>query len=745
VARLGLLALLAIPFGWDGALHGQAGLQEVVSLRFEGNRVFPSEVLTNAIVTRETECRSPIFVFFCWAGADFSEDPYFFSPREFRRDQARIWGFYYLRGYRETTVDTILDRPSDEEVRITFRIDEGDPVLVEEIEYLGLEELSDSSLIRDLPIGVGDPLSGLALEAARDTLQNRLHNRSYAHADVLLSYFIPRETPHGAQVTFDLFAGSRTSFGPITVNGNVRVSEAVVRRMLPFREGDPYSLDRRFAGQRNLYNLDIFQYVDIVPQLEYLPDSIVPMTVQVAEGLARRVRTGSGLSTADCVNAEVRWSNGNFLGGARRLQLTGRVSNVLAPMLVGSLCPDAGTDQYGKLNWNLSADFNQPWVLSPRNSLSARLYGERVSLPDLFVRRTLGGALGFTRAVDASTPLTFSFRPQLSELSAAEIFYCSNYLVCDPEDIKILQEANWLIPLGLSFSRDRRNQALSPTRGYSALVDLEHADEWTGSEFRYTRLIGEATWYTHGRSQWVLAAKLRGGWVNPGGFRGLARPGVSRDIVHPDKRFYAGGANSVRGFAQNRLGPQVLQLTDVSPLLADTLADGSPLCTPESLTDLTCDPGSLPDSEFLPRPTGGTSFLEGSVEVRFPLSGQRWEGAAFADFGQVWGEGDAVRLGALELTPGVGVRFLSPIGPIRVDLGYRFAGGEQLQVVTSQVRPYDPDRDGPGARLSGPDGAPLDYVLSEELALLTPTVLWGEEGTWSLRRFQIHLSIGQAF
>jgi hypothetical protein len=80
-----------------------------------------------------------------------------------------------------------------------------------------------------------------------------------------------------------------------------------------------------------------------------------------------------------------------------------------------------------------------------------------------------------------------------------------------------------------------------------------------------------------------------------------------------------------------------------------------------------------------------------------------------------------------------------------VDVAYRFSGGQRFQVVTSQVRAYDPATDKPGARLSGPDGTPLDYVASEELALLTSRVLWGAQNPWSLRRFQIHLSIGQAF
>jgi hypothetical protein len=98
----------------------------------------------------------------------------------------------------------------------------------------------------------------------------------------------------------------------------------------------------------------------------------------------------------------------------------------------------------------------------------------------------------------------------------------------------------------------------------------------------------------------------------------------------------------------------------------------------------------------------------------------------------VWGEEVSPRLADVELTPGVGIRYFSPIGPIRVDLGYRFVDGEKLPVVTRGVLPA-PGED-PG------------YEESKDLVVLDTPVLFGEGiGPWSFRRFQLHLSIGQAF
>jgi hypothetical protein len=150
------------------------------------------------------------------------------------------------------------------------------------------------------------------------------------------------------------------------------------------------------------------------------------------------------------------------------------------------------------------------------------------------------------------------------------------------------------------------------------------------------------------------------------------------------------------------------------------------------VADLSCDAGQLEDKEFFPSPTGGTSLLEGSLEVRFPLVGVLWEGATFLDFGQVWDEDATPALADLEFTPGFGIRYFSPIGPVRVDLGYRFGGGEELLVVTEKIE-------------LRPGESPA-FVVLDDLVVLENPVLWGDGlGPWSLRRFQLHLSIGQAF
>jgi hypothetical protein len=135
--------------------------------------------------------------------------------------------------------------------------------------------------------------------------------------------------------------------------------------------------------------------------------------------------------------------------------------------------------------------------------------------------------------------------------------------------------------------------------------------------------------------------------------------------------------------------------------------------------------------------------IEGNLEVRVPLSG-KVEGVVFTDFGQVWDATQAASLADVEVSPGFGLRYMSPIGPLRLDLAYRFRSGEELAVVTEQIRPYQPGVDEPGDRLVW-NGARQPWVTSGALAVLRPRVLYGESKALSWSRLQLHLSIGQAF
>lgn len=288
---------------------------------------------------------------------------------------------------------------------------------------------------------------------------------------------------------------------------------------------------------------------------------------------------------------------------------------------------------------------------------------------------------------------SLNYRYELAEVQAGDVYFCQNFGVCENRTINALRGRQAMAPLALSVFTDRTNDLFFPTGGYVLRGDAEHASGYTLSDFRYNRLAGEANKYFKIGRRMALATRLGGGYVKALGSTaqavGLGTDAIGEtNILHPRKRFYAGGSQSVRGYGENQLGPRVLTV-DPAELLKDRVLQDSEGrdsvtitgCTQASVADASCNPISVPSDLFQPRPTG-SSLVEGSIEWRFPLW-QQLGGAVFVD-GAFVGEGSLANVGkgTGAITPGFGARYYSPAGAIRIDLGIRPRLTERLNVVT---------------------------------------------------------------
>ena len=737
-----LLALSATP--------AAAQRPEVVKLRFEGAESFGRAELESAIMTRATRCSNPVYSFnICLLG--WGRDEVYLDLRELEPDALRLRVFYYERGFRDATVGVDTLARGENAVEVVFRIDEGRPVRVAEVEVAGAPE---SLAGRPLPLRPGEPFDVLAYESSRDTLLARLRNTGFARAQVLLGYMISADDPYAASVQYEVVPGTPARFGEVAVVGTEEASPELVHRMLTFREGDRYDRSALLESQRNLYSLQIFRHAEVQADLAAEPDSLVPVVVEVAEGPMHRVRLGGGFNDVECVNVEGRWASRNFRGEGRRLEVRGRLGNLLMDP-----CRDwlgAGTVAHDSLTGLVSLDFTQPWFFGPRNRFGVGLFAERRSVPGVFFRRAVGGYVSVGRSLDEQSAITLAFRPEQTQLDAeGELFFCVNFVACAIEDVTVLQEPHWLAPLTLSLSMDRTDAVFAPSRGFVLRADVEHAGPYTLSDFAYTRLFAEGSAYK-GRAQGVvLATRLRGGIAWP--HHGSA--GTETVRINPQKRFFAGGANSVRGLDQYRLGPTVLGIDAVPWLVATPAADpagSGPApdeaagCTVASVNDGSCDASPLRDGLFDLRPAGGEVLLEGNVELRFPLPlwGGKLRGAAFVDAGQVWTNPEAVALGEIVTTPGLGLRYYSPVGPIRIDAGFDTQGPRSLPVLATEVEPCIRGESG-CVEVGGPPRQQLrntDDVVTLARAVEYGTPLsavdsWGD----FFRRVTFHFSIGQAF
>jgi outer membrane protein insertion porin family/translocation and assembly module TamA len=421
---------------------------------------------------------------------------------------------------------------------------------------------------------------------------------------------------------------------------------------------------------------------------------------------------GLGLQTDECGQAQASLTNRNFLGQGRVLRLTGRVSNLFADQLEGGFpCTDVSPDPvFQELNYRAEATFIQPVFRGGKNSLRATIYGEEETVPDLFVRASTGGELAFTHRFTPRMSLTASVRPELTSFGpqSADIYFCLNFGFCDPEDIDVLEEQRWLSPVAVLWALDRTDDRFSATRGYYLAFELEHAGPIAGSDYRYYRATLDGAAFKRLTSTTVLATHLRVGSIEALNSQTFGSAGATDKVVHPRKRFFAGGAESVRGFGSNLLGPTVL------------VVDADDDCPNLDLN--TCVDG-LSARAFDQRPAGGNAVIEGSIELRKTV-GERWTVVGFLDVGQVW-ESLSERT-AVIATPGIGVRFRSPVGPVRLDLG------------------YDP---------SGPSDRPVVAVLQGgDIQDLNRTIRFDPFGSDDpsrlveiARRLQVQISIGEAF
>jgi outer membrane protein assembly factor BamA len=227
--------------------------------------------------------------------------------------------------------------------------------------------------------------------------------------------------------------------------------------------------------------------------------------------------------------------------------------------------------------------------------------------------------------------------------------------------------------------RDRVNNPLDPSEGSLATATFLYASRIVGSDASYEFNRAEfeiAKYYPIGRRT-VFAWRVRSGTILP---QKITLAGQRVGYVPPEQRFYGGGPNSVRGYGRNGLGPQVYITTDTTQV--DTTVAGGKLF-----------------SNVTSAPTGGNSAFVLNAELRFPspVFAQRMRLGLFVDVGQVWERGDElVAIQGVRVTPGAGVRFTTPLGPVRVDVAYNGYGAERgpllLQSGDSivQIRPDYP-------------------------------------------------------
>lgn len=628
-----LLTLLGCLLFSSACVEGEKGIIKVNKFQFNGVKAVKVGQLRSSLATVQSS-KLP------WGAS------HYFTREQFDADLKRISAFYRDRGYPDAKVksfDVRLNRAQDA-VDIVVNIDEGQPLVVERIEYEGIDVVPPphlAELKNRIPLKEGQPLDRALAQVTRETALDEVKDHGYPYATVRLSDRVGSHD-HARVLTIAATPGVLAHFGAVEINGNSSVSDQVVFRQLTFRPGEVYRLSRIEESQRKLYALETFNFANIESNVaEGQQPELVPTRVTVTEGKHRKVNFGVGYGSEEKARTTIDWRHVNFFGGARTMQVIGR---------------------YSSLDRGVRANFKQPAFPTVRFGTTISGQSWHNDEPT-YTLDTQGGSLSIERPL--ARPGPFSQRVATTTLSLTYTNQYEKYRV-SPEALADESFRPFLIALGLnpetgsdrgllsSLDLDMRRSTVEPQvnarSGYVASLHLEQAGKLLGGKYHYWEMIAEGRGYLALGQRALVALRVRGGSLNPWGDREAEIPFY--------KRYFLGGASSLRGWGR----------FEVSPL------------TPKG------------------NPIGGFSQFESSAELRVPVWGSL-SAVAFADAGGVSNETWKVDLNNLRYDVGPGLRYNTPIGPVRVDVGY-------------QLNPI------PGLLVKGREQS---------------------------RRFRLHFSIGQAF
>jgi outer membrane protein insertion porin family/translocation and assembly module TamA len=553
----------------------------------------------------------------------------YFSREQFEADLKRIEAFYADRGYPDARVKAFDVKLSENQssVSVALTIAEGEPVRVERIVLDGFDPLPDEReglLEGRLPLKQGQPLDRALMQASREAALDELRDNGYPYASVRVAE-TPGSSERLAVITLHAEPGPVATFGPIDIVGNTSVTDSIVRRQLWFRPGQRFEQSRLRDSQRRLYALELFQFVNVEPIGLENKSSEIGTRVTLTEGKHRRVNFSLGYGSEEKARGELDWRHVNWFGGARTAGVFGR---------------------YSSLDRGVRLNFNQPYFISRFYSIAASgqaWYSDEVPY-DLTTR---GGRLTLTRHFRRGSGGRRSalggFRPTTT-LAMTYVNEWEDYTISDAalNDLTFRDE---LIALGLNptasgdgdpgqgrgqlsslmidFGRNTTQNLLDARQGYMASAHLEQAGRWLGADFDFYEITAEGRYYLTVGNRAVVAVRGRAGTID-------ALGGPEDPLVPFFKRYFLGGSTNLRGWGR----------FDVAPLSGAGLT------------------------------IGGHSFMNFSTELRVPIAGN-FGAVLFLDGGNVWYDPWDFNLDDLRYDVGPGLRYNTPIGPLRVDVGYQ--------------------------------------------------------------------------
>ena len=544
-----------------------------------------------------------------------------------RKDIDSIQYLYRANGFRDVQVEPRVERNPEskgEEVTLYLKIVEGPQWFVSSVEISGVN-LRDFNYVKGLlQTNEGQPFSETALVSDRDTILNFYFNNGFPDAALELRTE-PDDALRRMGVKIEVTEGRRNFVRRVLVGGYRTTRPRLIYDRIPLETGDPLSQSAIIDAQRRLYDLGIFAKVDIALQnpegkerdknVLYRLEEASRYSYTIGFG-AQLARIGGGLGTFNSpagapgfsprVNFGV--SRVNVLGLGHTLSFRGQLSNFQKRAVVNYYAPQfTGNDRLHLSFTSLFDDSRDIRTFAAQRLESSIQLGQKLSKANAVQYR-------------------FTFRRVQIDQSTLSI---------DPALIPLFSQPVRLGIVSTSFVQDKRDDPIDSRRGSYNTVDFGYAASAFGSQSDFLRLIFRNSTYHRLPREMVLARM-----TTLGGMYSLSGRTLVRDVPLPE-RYFSGGGSTHRGFPDNQAGPR-------------DLSTGFPI--------------------------GGKALAMNTLELRFPLIGDTIGGVFYHDMGNVFrdlekisfrtSQRDVKDFDYMVHAVGFGIRYRTPVGPVRFDIGY---------------------------------------------------------------------------
>ena len=625
----------------DSAVSVEANNQAVVTLdivegnrllikrvAFEGNKAFSESELKGLIATKEEW----IFSFFTNRGV--------LDRDMLTNDVAILSNYYNDNGYVDHKVDDPVILRGRDGLEVVFRINEGSQYRVGKVE-IGGELIQDGQqILKSMKLTSGQIFRGNRLRDDITLLTEMYSNKGFAFVQVDPVTKV-NPTEKNVDVALVIAKGPPVYFNRVLVAGNTKTRDKVVRRELLSNEQELYSGTKITQSRNALQRTGYFEDVQITTKKTDQPDAL-DVLVDVKEGPTGTFQVGAGYSSGDGFLFNANVSEKNFMGRGQGL---------------------SGNFSIGSRRQDYIVSVSDPYFNDSKVSLGIDAFNTSREFTDFDERK-----LGF--GVNTSYPLK-DFRmpffgrervnPGSDELASNAPLTMWDYArggvsydltrenikdvsATAPDSIKDEAGQSLTSSVTPNFSYDSRDHFFNPTEGSKSTFSIKMAGLGGDSRFIKTDLTGRWHYPLLKDPNWGGAYVLAlGGSLGYG--IGLAERNNGKKDLPLFERYFLGGINSVRGFSERSLGPR----------------EPSDCVVPEGGGPTVCSSTDV---------IGGDKSMVLNAELLFPIYEQYGvRGVAFFDMGNAFGSSQGFSFGDLRRSVGAGVRWMSPFGPLRVELG----------------------------------------------------------------------------